>query len=163
MLENKIEDPRPASPIPLAPLINLKECKIKQLLNNDAARKKIVLLVENSTETENNQGIVIVEKIEFAAKNFPTDLQRSEDDSEPEILKLIQVANTFQNDIYADYFGILEGRLNRKFTSAAKLSHFDHFLSFRIESLHNLSGNRSSYQEVLNSRILPHRRDAGNL
>lgn len=86
---------------------SLKDFKLKEILSNDAGRKKIVLL-GNFSESEDKMMILFVEKVEFAEENFKT-----EKDDEA-ILKHILTTQLMVNDIYADFTATIDPRLNSK-------------------------------------------------
>ena len=88
--------------------LDLKCCKIKEILLTDSVRKKIVLLVES----ESDVGIVIIEKEEFAAAEFSED---NEDESSKSFLKrLIIVEEKLKNDIYFDCTALNDACFNRE-------------------------------------------------
>lgn len=88
--------------------IDLKDFILKSILSNKASRKLVVLLgTFKNSETE--QGIVIIEKVEVSESSLS-----SQDEAES-ILKHIQLKNAVINDVYGNFSGETEAKFNRKF------------------------------------------------
>ena len=86
--------------------LSLKDFKIKDILFNDAGRKKICLLGWFPERSETDLGIVIVEKVEFATNDF------SPDDETKAFLKHLTLDKSMENDIYSDFKGFIDATYN---------------------------------------------------
>lgn len=86
----------------------LEDFKLSKILFNNAAKRTICLLGTFSA-SETDQGIVLIEKVEFAEENFTTE---NEEDS---ILKHTALETVLVNDIYSNFMGIAEQKFNSEF------------------------------------------------
>jgi hypothetical protein len=87
--------------------LKLEDFKLSEVLFNNAA-KKMICLVGKFPASE-DQGIVIVEKVEFPEEFFTTE---SEEES---ILKHTALEKIFANDIYLNCFGFPDQKFNSEF------------------------------------------------
>lgn len=85
---------------------SLKDFKLDRVLFNDASKKKISLLGFIPSSAGESQAIVFIEKVEFSEEKFTTD------DGDKAFLKQITLETTLMNDIYADFAGLIDPRLN---------------------------------------------------
>lgn len=88
---------------------DVKDFKLLEILSNDAARKKIVLL--GTISSEESKMILFIEKVEFSEETFKTE------DVDEKFLKHIALEVQMANDIYADFIGLIDPRFNSKFLS----------------------------------------------
>jgi hypothetical protein len=88
--------------------LKLEDFKLTEVLFNNAAKKMICLLGKFPISVD-DQGIVIVEKVEFPEEFFTTE---SEEES---ILKHTALEKIFANDIYLNCFGFPDQKFNSEF------------------------------------------------
>lgn len=93
---------------------DIKDFKLLEILSNDAARKKIVLL--GTISSEETKMILFIEKVEFSEETFKTE------DADEKFLKHIALEVQMANDIYSDFIGLIDPRFNSKFLSRLLVS-----------------------------------------
>ena len=86
--------------------LNLKDFKLTEVLFNNASKKLIALLGKFAASEDN--GIVLVEKVEFAEDSFTTN---SDEDS---IIKHTELEKVTSNDIYLNCMGLADQKFNSK-------------------------------------------------
>ena len=94
--------------------ISLKDFTLQRILFNNAAKKSAGLL-GIFTNSETDQGIIIVEKVEFTEDNFVAD-----NDADL-ILKHILLKTNEINDVYGNFFGETCSELSSKLGSKFSL------------------------------------------
>jgi hypothetical protein len=125
--------------------LKLEDFKLKEVLFNNAA-KKIIALVGNFPASEDDKGIVIVEKVDFEEESFTTE---NENDS---ILKHTDLEMVAHNDIYLNCLGLADRKFNSKFQRNFDDSKVFKLISCRIESVNHLPGNRKAHFEVYTAK-----------
>lgn len=109
---------------PIVTTQSLKDFKLDQVLFNDASKKKICLLGHIPSGAGDSQAIVFIEKVEFSEEKF------TKDDDDKAFLKQITLETTLMNDIYADFAGLIDPRLNGLFSCILLISSFNTIFSF---------------------------------
>lgn len=88
--------------------LKLEDFKLTKILFNNAAKRTICLLGKFEA-SETDQGIIIIEKVEFAEENFTTE---KDDES---ILKHTALEAILVNDIYTNFIGSADQKFNSEF------------------------------------------------
>lgn len=92
---------------------NLKKFDVSRILFNDATRKTIGLLGKFPYLSEEDQAIVIFEKLAFTDESFQVEETRDQDENTKSFLSTVQdLKEIFKNDIYGNHFCYLEPELN---------------------------------------------------
>lgn len=93
---------------------NLKNFNVSKILFNDATRKTICLLGTFPYLSEQDQAIVILEKIAFKEEGFiPIEKTDNGDENTKSFLSTVQdLKELFKNDIYGNHFCYLDPELN---------------------------------------------------
>lgn len=86
----------------------LKDFKLREILFNDAGRKRICLLGALS-EAEEDRAIVILEKGQFVADHFP------KNEETKSFLAHLELETTLVNSIYSDFVGQVDKTFNGGF------------------------------------------------
>ena len=98
---------------------NLKKFKITRILFNDATRKTIGLLGTFPYLSEDDQAIIVFEKLAFTDESFELagkEKTESEDSNCKQFLSSVQdLKEIFKNDIYGNHFCYLDSDINCKF------------------------------------------------
>lgn len=89
--------------------LNLKDFKLTEILFNNASKKLIALLGKFSASDDN--GIVLVEKVEFAEESFTAE------NDEDSIIKHTELEKVTSNDIYLNCMGLADQKFNSEFFS----------------------------------------------
>lgn len=89
--------------------LKLNQFKLDRILFNDSAKKTIGLLGKFVNVSDDDQGIVILEKLAFAEEYFTSEVE------EDSFLKNANLEEIFRNDIYGNYYCFPKSELNSKF------------------------------------------------
>lgn len=126
--------------------IKLKDFELKTILFNNAS-KKLVCLLGKFKNSETDEGIVMIEKVEFTESSLATQ------EAAESILQHIQLKTPVINDVYGNFSAETDTKFNREFI----LNKFRSSLLFltstcRTQGVNHLSGNREAHQQVCSPR-----------